>query len=61
MTPDTFRAHLTRLGFTYEAFAPLIGKTVRQVSRYATGKTPVPKAVQMLLEGKTLTNHERMR
>lgn len=59
MTPDAFTARLKALGLTHEAFAPMIGKTVRQVSRYSTGKTPVPKSVQMLLEGKTLRKGEK--
>lgn len=58
MTPDAFRAHLTRRGYTHVAFAAEMDVERRTVGRWASGKAPVPKAVQMLLEGKTLTNHE---
>lgn len=58
MTPAAFIARLKALGLTHEAFAPMIGKTARQVSRYSTGKTPVPKSVQMLLRGEPLTSQQ---
>lgn len=54
MTPAAFKARLEAHGLTQEAFAAEVGKTLRQVNRYATGVTPVPKSIQMLLEGKKL-------
>lgn len=54
MTGAAFKAKLEALGMTQEAFAAEIGRTLRQVNRYATDKTPIPKAVQMLLEGRKL-------
>lgn len=59
MTPGAFKARLEAHGFTQEAFAKQVGKTLRQVNRYATGATPIPKAVQMLLEGKKLGGKAR--
>jgi hypothetical protein len=58
MSPEAFKARLSALGLTQDALAPLIGKTARQVNRYSTGATPIPKSVQMLLEGRTLNNGE---
>lgn len=59
MTPAAFKARLSALNLTQDALAPLIGKTPRQVNRYSTGKTPIPKSVQMLLEGRTLSKGEK--
>ena len=58
MTPDEFRAHLTRRGLTQSSLARAVRVDARTVRRWALGEVPVPHAVQMLLEGRTLNNGE---
>lgn len=50
VTPDAFRAHLTRLGYSQAGFARFIGYSDRSVRRFASGVEPVPLVVQRLLE-----------
>ena len=59
MTPDAFRDHLKRRGYTHVGFAEEMGWERRTVGRMASGKTPIPKSVQMLLEGRTLSKGEK--
>lgn len=55
MTPESFRAHLSRLGYSQAEFGRVMEVGERTVRRWATGETaPIPKAVQMLLEGRKL-------
>lgn len=52
MTPDTFRAHISRLGYSQAGFARFMDVDAVTVRRWGAGKSPVPKSVQMALEGK---------
>lgn len=54
MTPDAFRTHLTRLGYSQAGFARFMDVDERTVRRWGTGETPIPKSVQMLLAGEKL-------
>lgn len=54
MTPEAFKAHLARRGYTQAAFGKEVDTGERTVRRWATGETPVPKSIQMLLEGHKL-------
>lgn len=58
MTPDAFRDHLKRRGYTNTAFAKELGIERRTVGRMGAGQTPIPMSVQMLLEGRTLSKKE---
>lgn len=49
MAPSTFEKLLLKLGFTHEEFALLTDNTDRQVRRWASGESEVPKTVAMLL------------
>lgn len=59
MTPEAFRAHLSRRGYTHIAFAEEMGWERRTVGRMAGGTTPIPISVQMLLQGRTLAKGEK--
>lgn len=48
MTASQFRSALTRIGASQSDFARLLGVSVRQVSRWATG-TPVPAYAAVVL------------
>jgi len=54
MTPDAFRSHLSRLGYSQAGFARLMDVDERTVRRWGTGETPIPKSVRMLLDGEPL-------
>lgn len=54
MTPDDFRAHLSRLGYSQAGFARLMKVDERTVRRWGTGDTPIPESVRMLLEDEPL-------
>jgi transcriptional regulator with XRE-family HTH domain len=60
MTPDAFRAHLKRRGYSNTEFAEEMGVERRTVGRWASGKNKdgIPISVQMLLEGRTLSKGE---
>lgn len=51
MTPAQYIAALARLGLTpaSKAGAGAVGVCVRTSQRYAAGKTPIPKTVELLL------------
>lgn len=49
MTPDEYRATLTRLGLTQSAAAPFIGVDARTSRRYANAKTAIPGSVVLAL------------
>lgn len=51
MTPTEYLAALARLGLSpaSQATARALGVTVRQAQRYASGVTPVPKMVEIVL------------
>ena len=49
MTPDAFRAHLSRLGYSQAGFGRFIGYSDRSIRRFAAGTDPVPLVVQRLL------------
>lgn len=55
MSPDDFRDHLKRRGYTHIEFAAEMGWERRTVGRMASGKTPIPISVQMLLEDRALS------
>ena len=59
MTPDDFRAHLTRLGYGATAFARLVGYDSRQVRRWLSGSHEIPLPVQMLLRGEGIPNAKK--
>jgi len=50
MTPDAFRDHLTRRGYSFAGFAREISVDERTARRWADGSVPVPVSVQMLLQ-----------
>lgn len=54
MTPDSFRAHLARLNYSQAGFARFMDVDSVTVRRWGAGKSPVPKSVQMALEGKRI-------
>lgn len=54
MTPEAFKARLSELGYSLVGFARVMECGERTVRRWATGETPVPKSIQMLLEGHKL-------
>lgn len=56
MTSDAFRAALDRLGMSQVGLARALDVDQRTVRRWAAGQAPIPKAVQMLLEGKSLSD-----
>ena len=58
MTPETFRALLTSLGFTQSSLARALRTDPRTIRRWALGEVPVPYAVQMLLRGEPLTSQQ---
>ena len=58
MTPDQFRDHLKRRGYTHVSFAKEMGWERRTVGRMAAGTTPIPISVQMLLEDRGLAKGE---
>lgn len=60
MTPEAFRAHLSRLGFTQAEFGRVMEVGERTVRRWSTDPdASIPKAVQMLLEGRTIRKGEK--
>ena len=50
MTPADFRTAIAALGYNQARFAERIGATDRQVRRWASGETPVPGRVALVLE-----------
>lgn len=59
MTPDAFKSRLSELGYSLVGFGREVDVGERTVRRWATGETPIPKAIQMLLEGKKLGRKTR--
>lgn len=59
MTPDAFRAHLDRRGYSQAEFAREVRSNDRTVRRWACGDAPIPYSVQMLLEGRGLSKGEK--
>lgn len=49
MTPDEFRAELSRLGMTQAGAARFLKVDERTIRRWATGDKEVPEAVALLL------------
>lgn len=57
MTPEEFRSHLARLGYSQVGFARRMGFDPRNVRRWARENdlaNPIPLSVQMLLRGQAL-------
>lgn len=52
MTPEDFRAHIARLGYSQAGFARHVGKNERTVRRWAKGEIDVPGWVELMLTGK---------
>jgi hypothetical protein len=50
-TDQNLRSALATLDMTQKELAALTGKNLRTASRWATGATPVPQTVAMLLQG----------
>jgi transcriptional regulator with XRE-family HTH domain len=50
MTPDKFKALRQGLNMTQAQLANRFDKSTRQIIRYETGETPVPKIAGDLLE-----------
>jgi transcriptional regulator with XRE-family HTH domain len=50
MTPNAFRATLSRLGLTHEAAAAELEISTRTIGRYANGETEIPQAVILALK-----------
>lgn len=61
MTADQFRAALKSLGLYQMELAELLGLTTSQVSRWAKGRTPIPRYVPLVLELLALKNRCRNR
>jgi hypothetical protein len=49
MTPDAYRAALSRLGLSQAAFGRLLGLAKDQPNRYAMGRAPIPVPVAVVL------------
>jgi len=49
-TPTQLRRALRRLGLSQRQLAHRLGVDVGTVNRWATGKTPIPESVRLLLE-----------
>jgi len=49
MRPRQYKAALDTLGWTHERLAHAIGKTERHSHRYASGFTPIPKSVAIMV------------
>lgn len=49
MTQAQFRKALARLGSSQAGFAERIGLSPRQVRRLASGDSPVPRSIEILL------------
>jgi len=49
VTPTQFREALRALHYTHQRFAARVGTNVRTVRRWASGATPVPAAVALVL------------
>jgi len=49
MTPAEFRAAITKLGLSQEEAGRLLGRSGRTGQRWATGKSPIPHTVALLL------------
>ena len=50
MDQDTFRRKRERLGLTQEEIAKRLGKNRITIIRYESGKSAIPKAVEMALK-----------
>jgi DNA-binding transcriptional regulator YiaG len=51
MTPAAFLAALSRLDYSQAGFARFMAVDAVTVRRWSKGKSPVPKSVQMALDG----------
>ena len=49
MKPDQFKAALARLGWTRPVAARELGLSIRTLTRYASGQSRIPYAVERLL------------
>ncbi len=49
MTPEQFRAALDRLGLSQVGFAHIADVSVQTVWRWATGRSPIPRVVEMAM------------
>ena len=49
MSPEQFNHAIGRLGLSAYAAAPVLGVSLRQSHRYASGETPVPHPLAKLL------------
>lgn len=50
MTPNELRSELARLGISQVAAGRVLGVYERTIRRWAAGKAPIPRAVELLLE-----------
>jgi transcriptional regulator with XRE-family HTH domain len=50
MTPDEFRNALETLGWTQARAARYLGLTLRTISRYVTGKSPIRRPVKIAID-----------
>lgn len=49
MTPTQYRAAIAQLGLSQERAGLWLGVSKRQGRRWASGESPIPKAVEMIL------------
>lgn len=50
MTPKQYVANLKKLGLSVYASGPILGISMRQSQRYASGETEIPATIAKLLE-----------
>jgi DNA-binding transcriptional regulator YiaG len=53
MTPEELRAYRTRKNLTQAQLAALTGHTERQVRRWEAGTTPVPRLLELYIQGES--------
>jgi len=59
MTPDAFRAELTRLGLSQVKAGKVLGADERTVRRWASGVVQIPRSVALLLPRLTRSEVEK--
>ena len=59
MNSQEFRSAIAALGYNQARFAERVGATDRQVRRWASGETPVPGRVALVLELEAERQSER--
>jgi len=50
MTPNEFKRYRYKLDLSQEYMGNLLGLSMRQIIRYESGTTPIPRALAILIE-----------